>query len=401
MIISNKGSYHINSRTLGNPFSLRHTIFQSGKSPKYTFITILLLICVLFVCSSCGTSDKKLLKTDSGKPYSDWGQSTTGSAKYLDGDTVLVSIFLNDKAAAWTNEDVKLVKKNMETACTFLKDEGIKYGKDVNLIYNLDEHPDLEYHCIMETAFPGTTLSNKEGASGEAAKKLRRDVYDYISHNINIEYIMAKYQTNSIAFLVFIDNEADAATTYGYYFGADKNRYCELCFINLRWSTNGSELKPETYAHEILHLFGARDLYSTDTMNGITRDFIDYVNDKYPKDIMLGNSRKGVNRNNKVDGEITDITAYFIGWKENIAETSRFPTIKTEYKASFVYSEKLVDNNDEYTLPERIIQEENYRKNLILRLIRIICYGVIIYCFIIDIRRIVRKRNEKSEDAQS
>lgn len=401
MILLNKDNYDIKNSKYGNQFIFKHQLFRHTKSPKYTALIITLLIGVLFVCSSCSSSDKNLSKTDSGKPYSDWGQSTTGSAKYLDGDTVLVSIFLNDKDSSWSNEDIELVKKNMKIACDFLKDEGERYGKAVNLIYDIDEHPDLEYHCMTDTEFLGTTISNEGSASGEAANKLRHDVYDYINHNINIEYIMSKYQVNSIGFLIFIDNEADAATTYYYFYGADKKRYCEICFINLRWSTTDLELKPETYAHEILHLFGARDLYCTDTMNGITREFINYVYDKYPKDIMLGNSRKGVNRNNKVDGEITDITAYFLGWKENIYEISRFPTIKTDAKASFIYSKNLIDNEDEYTTPKRRIQEETYRRNLILRLIRIICYGVIIYYFIIDIRRIVCKRNVKSEDAQS
>lgn len=398
MLLSNQDTCHTGNCKYENKDICKHPVFQSGKAHKHTVITIILLICILFGCSSCGSSDKSLSKTDSGKPYSDWGKSTTGSAKYLDGDTVFVSIFLDDTAAHWTNDDVKLVKNNMKIACDYLKEEGKRYGKDVNLIYNIDEHPDLEYHYAMETAFPGTTLSNKEGASGEAAKQLRQNIYDYINHNINIEYIMSKYQTNSIAFLVFIDNEADAATTYNYYFGADKNRYYELCFINLRWSIINTELKPETYAHELLHLFGARDLYSTDTMTGITREFIDYVNDEYPKDIMLGNSRKGVNRINRIEGEITDITAYFIGWKENIPETSRFPTIQSTYKASFVYSRQLLKNDDEYTLPNRIIQEENYKKVIIFRLIRIICYGVMLVCFIIELQRLIRKRKAKSEN---
>ncbi len=358
---------------------------------------VLLLFCVLFFCSSCGQSERTLTKSDAGKSYSDWEQSPAGSAKYLDGDTVFISIFLDD-GDGWTASDKALVKKNMQIACDFLKDEGKRYGKEVNLIYDISKHPDLEYHYSMDTPFAGSTLSTHEGDLGKSAKQLRQNIYEYIKRNINIEYVMSKYKVNSIGFLAFIDDEADAATTYSYYLNADISRYYEICFINLRWNNAGSDaLKPETYAHEILHLFGARDLYYTDTMTGITREFIDHAYNTHPEDIMLGNSRKGVNYKNKVSGKITDITAYFIGWKETIPELSTFPTISTAYKASFVYSRKRLDNHDEYTLPERTIQEESYRKGMLFRVIRIICYGILLITFIIDFRK--RKHLKQSLSA--
>lgn len=260
------------------------------KPSKSIYKIVLIFFCILFICSSCGTSNPPLSKSDLGEPYSDWEQSPTGSAKYLDGDTVLVSIFLDDEDAHWTSSDMELVKSNMKLACEFLKDEGKRYGKDVNLIYDIDAYPDLEYHYKTDDAFPGSTSTTDEGAAGEAANVLLLNVNQYIHTNINIENIMSKYNVNSVGFLVFIDNETDKATAYSYYLGYDKRYYCEVSFINLRWKKTADDVMPETYAHEILHLFGARDLYCTSEINGVTKEFVDYIYDKYPKDIMLGPS---------------------------------------------------------------------------------------------------------------
>lgn len=348
---------------------------------------------VLTTFVACKKDTYSLTKSDAGKPYSDWMESAQGSAKYLDGDTVLISVFLEDPAATWEKDEINLVKNNMKIACDFLKSEGIRYGKDVNLIYDIDEHPDLEYHMRCDKAFGGTTISKGDNERAEEAKKLRKSIYDYIDNNINIGFVMKKYQVNSIGVMVFIDGGADAATAYNYYYGAQKDRYTEVCFINLRWINNNAELKPETYAHEILHIFGAIDLYYTDPMVGATRDFIDHVYKEYPTDIMLGNSREGVNRNNSIEGEITDITAYFLGWKDYIAECSTYPTIKQKYKASFVYSRDRLENKDEYNLPDRIIMEENYRMQKYYKYAMIII-GIVILLDIVWLK--MKRKNQKN-----
>ncbi len=311
-------------------------------------IPMLLLSCMLLICTSCSKTDEHLSQSNAGEPYSDWDESPTGSAKYLDGDTVLVSIFLEDTDANWTKADRQLVKDNLEIACQFLKDEGRRYGKDVNLIYDTDAHPDLEYHYQTGAAFPGSTSTNDEGAAGLAATLLLSGVNEYIYANIDVENILSSYGVNSIGFLVFVDNKTNKATAYPYYADTNANYYSEICFINLRWSKTDKNVTPDTYAHEILHLFGARDLYRTTETNGITREYVDYVYKQYPTDIMLGSARKGVRWNKKISGKITDVTAYFLGWEDTIYETELFPKTKTTYKASFTYVTVSLDDFVEY-----------------------------------------------------
>lgn len=324
---------------------------------------------------------------DAGEPYSDWGKSPTGSAKYLDGTTVLVSLFLDDTNADWTPEDRRLLKKNMDIAADYLMEVGKQYGKDVNLIYDLNEHQNLEYHIKYDQAFPGSSSTRDDR---EEVDDLILYVDEYIRNEIPIQEIMTEYQVNSIGFLCFVDGTASAATTYPYVDDDPIDYYAEICFINLRW-TSGRNVNPDTYAHEILHLFGARDLYYTSESDGITREFVDYTAKQRSKDIMLGNARKGITCQDSIRAEVTGITAYYLGWLYYVPELEQFPSIKASYPASFSKVSDPYGNYEEYMLKSRRMYESDYYKMIVTKVLTFICWLVILRDCVI----IIRKRKKK------
>ena len=365
---------------------------------KYTKITAFLIICTMVLCS-CKNSDKtsseeytELTVREQGEPYSDWGMSTTGSAKYLDGSTVLVSIFLDDKNALWTESDKELVMHNMDVACDFLADEGERYGKDVTLIYDISQYEDLEYHVNYNKVFPGS--SNIDDGD-EKITEFVYYMYDYIEDNIPSKEIMEKYQVNSIGYLVFIDGETNSATAYSHYCDLENTYYEEIAFINLRWKS-GKNVNPDTYAHEILHLFGARDLYCTKKTNGITKDFVIYADEHYPEDIMLGSAASVVSKKDSVTSEISKLTAYFIGWKDYISEVEKFPSIKVKYVASFGYSENSSGNYADFTLTLDQMDETQYRNYIISKVLSVL---LIISIIVIFIRHIILFKKQKEIEA--
>lgn len=308
-------------------------------------LCLFILACVLYTCGLKKNQNAR----DAGMPYSDWGKATTGSAKYLDGDTVLVSIFLEDKNASWTSDDKKLVAENMDVAVDYLKNQGEKYGKRVNLIYDLEQHPDLEYHMKYEKAYEGISYEKKDTGLDDT-RYLFYYAYEYIKNNIPIKDIMEKYQVNSIGFLIFIDSGSDMQYTYQYNTYYRGLYYTEVCCISLRAKSNNSNASAETYAHEILHLFGARDLYCSN-IHGISKDFVDYVAEQYSTDIMLGPARMGISMKKQILGDITDVTAYFLGWKESIPETVVFPNIKVQYPATV---SMVTPDYEPYEFPRRL-----------------------------------------------
>jgi len=352
-------------------------------------LVVVFLLCIIFLCS-CNEkkySDGELTARNAGSAYSDWEEATTGSVKYLDGSTVLVSIFMEDKNALWTSIDEELVHNNLDIACDYLVEEGKRYGKDVNLIYDTEEYSDLEYHLDYNKAFPGSTDDDTA-----AVDDFVNYVYEYIYNEISVEDIMKKYHVNSVGFLIFIDGEADAATAYNYHYGPTNYYYEEIAFINLRWDYDRN-VNPDTYAHEILHMFGARDLYYTDAGDGISRDFVDYVAEEYSKDIMLGYATKGVSWEDKITSQITDITAYFIGWKDYISELDDFPEIKAKYPASFTQDDANMDEYEEYMLESRKMDEKYFKKYVLGKVLQVAVFIFFVISIVRDV--IINKKNRE------
>lgn len=311
-----------------------------------------LLLLIFFFCfflNQNNTNAKSIYLDETS--YEGWDIGTTGSAKYLDGSTVLVCIFLDDKGAKWTSQDRKQIQSNLEVACNFLIDEGKRYEKDVELIYNFGDNSDLVYEIVYDAYFPGSC----SGSTNEEKKEQIYDMYDYVVEYIHTRIpsvdIMEKYHTDSIGYLVFIDGQSDTAAAYSYY-NNNNSYYEELAFIPIRWNDD-YKVNPDTYAHEILHLFGARDLYTTKEISGISKEFVIYSAKEFPNDIMLGYATNGVSWEDSISSEISKLTAYFIGWRGYISELERFPSIKTEYTASFIIKENPEGNYDEYSLKSR------------------------------------------------
>ena len=317
----------------------------------------------LILCGCNKKSDRDIsyseyTKTDAGEPYSDWLKSPTGSAKYLDGDSLLVSIYVQDASSNWTFDDLKLVDDNVSIACNYLVNKGKEYGKEVNLIYDADSYPDLEYHMTHDS------LNYSHLSEDDRRSKLVESIYDYIRNDIDTKSLMEKYQVNSIGYMVFVDGEAETCNAYPYYTMYGDYYYEEFCIINLRWS-GGNNVEPSTYAHELLHLFGARDLYHTSEITGIYKDFVLYAEDEYENDIMLGGFSSGRKYSRRIDSDITKLTAYFLGWKNYISELETYPSIESEYAASFCDTKYPKQNYKYYTLNEKY-EKTNDRYNILL-----------------------------------
>ncbi len=363
---------------------------------SYAKIVILLFITVLVVRIFNGTKkdkrekvpDNQLTMREVGEAYSDWGKSPTGSAKYLDGNTVLVSIFLEDSSADWTYADRKIVYDNLSVACDYLKEEGKYYGKDVNLVYDFNKYKDLEYHMEYNQYLnPEDIYISEDDVENSKYSKFFDDANEFICNEIPIEDIMKNHNVNSIGFLVFVDDDANNAATYSYYEGGVYNHYEEMAFISIRWTSGNRDVNPDTYAHEILHLFGARDLYTTNRLQGVTKDFVMYAEKEFPTDIMLGHASDNVTREDGVDAQITKLTAYFLGWTNYIAELEKFPSVKMSKPAVFSVVKDNYGDYSEYKCTTRR-RTENMEDNKIVEIFLIVYIVVLlIRMFILDSKK--------------
>lgn len=271
----------------------------------------------------------------------------TGSVKYLDGKTVLVSIFVDDLSASWNKRERRLVANNLKLAVDYLVEQGEKYNKKVELIYDTNDFPDLEYIFSYDEAFDKSWL-----ADGEIVQKIKfhKSLDDYIKKYIDSAAILKKFNADSIGYIFFIDGETNRAITYPYYVDYNGEYYAETSIIPIRWD-KATNVEPATYAHEIIHMFGVPDLYMTSKEDGVTKDFVKYVNDAYENDIMLGDFTDYKN-NLKITAQITDVTAYFLGWKDSFAGLERFSSV-TKEKPSVNKIKKVAGDYGDYNSNRR------------------------------------------------
>ncbi len=248
-----------------------------------------------------------------------------GSAKLLEGDNILISIFVDIDGDKWTEEEKQYCKESLEEAVSWIEREGETYGKQIHFLYDMDSQSDLLY---------SQSIDFKVDSDSEDTNQYTYYLYNklWIQENIDIESIAEKYGSDSIGYLFFVKDEG-TSYTYSHYL-EDKNiNKEEMCTIYLEDSSNyGLYENPATYAHEILHLYGALDLYD----GACPEDVNDYVINTYPYEIML--STYGETLVDNEYGEmkrISPITAYMLDWVEELEELTRFPEMEREEGACF------------------------------------------------------------------
>ena len=111
--------------------------------------------------------------------------------------------------------------------------------------------------------------------------------------------------------------------------------------------TDGERESPATYAHEILHLFGAPDLYEGSGDPYVDRALVDYVAETYPDDIMVSTYEDdGTSRFDVITKEISPLTAYCLGLTDTCPELEQFPLL-TQVEPGVFRRELTADTSDE------------------------------------------------------
>mgnify|MGYP000113932697 CR=1 FL=1 len=88
---------------------------------------------------------------------------------------------------------------------------------------------------------------------------------------------LAAYGARHIAFLFFLPISGTSFTMAHYADDGDSFYYEYSCLYKTDAYTDGEAESPATYAHEILHLFGAPDLYEAAATLTSTRPLVSYV----------------------------------------------------------------------------------------------------------------------------
>ena len=237
-----------------------------------------------------------------------------GTAVKPEGNTVCVSVFVDISDGSWHDEEADVQKKDMHLEYLGMATEWISaraedYGKNADFIYDWKQHPELYHEVTMPYAFYNDTLRVNTGYNL---------LWDYINNEIPSALLLEQYDADNIIYMTYYDvaeyNSMPAFAKDCYF---DPEFSYEACYIPMAYS--GTVIAPTVVAHEILHLFGAPDLYKSGSdpeFFNVSSDYVNYAAEQYPKDIMVytldlstGEALLG-----EIKSTLSDVTAYYIGW---------------------------------------------------------------------------------------
>lgn len=233
----------------------------------------------------------------------------TGSASYIWEPTVVVSIFIDEEEDLWTQEEKDHILDVCNIAYPYLENTLAEdYDTDCKLIYDWKEDPDLCYDVrIYESISPLVGGKEESHINDLAREWVRRVPY---------KDLMTKYDTTSIAFLYLIPHEGCSYSEMHCLEDKTKNwNEGSIMYLQDVFSDDLDYETPTVYAHELLHLFGAEDLYKNADI--FSPETYDTLKNLCPDDIMLKQFEmiNGVYTTypDEVHGEISPVTAYLLG----------------------------------------------------------------------------------------
>lgn len=259
-------------------------------SPLFALVLSLSLLC------ACGS-------TESGKPQPLF--SSNGSVEKLSGKTLIVSIFVDDTQSSWQWDAYDARDNSMAytllhytgIACLWLTERAAEYGMKASFVYDWSADNDLYYGTVVP--FCLTDYMTHE---------LYEPVRDIIIAKIDTPYLLNKYNADNIAYLVFANTAFENPVhSCAYNSTPAVERDYEFSFIFAR--EGGAMIAPAVIAHELLHLFGAPDLYYPDESYGISAAYVESLRQNQSDDIMFNLFAYG----EKITNTFSPLDAAFVG----------------------------------------------------------------------------------------
>lgn len=227
-----------------------------------------------------------------------------GSAKELKGKVLLLVCFISTPDNSWDSFEKDEILTKLSEAEKWLATQSNKYNINIDFSQGiLNNGEDI----IFDTIEAGMGIGNERiDWVYRVMKKI-----GYKNSKQAYRRIKRKYQADNIAVIIMAKG---GGTPYSmrYRKGYDKKKYFMEGTIVYNTYSNGAPMPlSAVIAHELLHLYGAWDLYKTYAQ---TTDRQQKAQELYPNDIML---RVDHSFNNL---SIDNLTAWLIGWNKNQEE---------------------------------------------------------------------------------
>lgn len=217
----------------------------------------------------------------------------------LTGLIYMVVIFMDDDESSWTTKETKdYYTDQIIPNCNFIEHQARKYDQKVYLISKLFQSNE-KVHLKYKGKFDDNYYKRIDALEQVA------NCLGYKNKNEFDAHIKEEVKGNQVIYMVIL-NKKGSSVAY-----CDsvrrKEDFIQHCICRNNY-TNGSDKRfMGSFAHEILHLFGAEDYYKPEKIKQLATQLC-------PNDIMLQT------HNYIAMNEINEYTAYCIGWLEKYPE---------------------------------------------------------------------------------
>lgn len=257
-----------------------------------------------------------------------------GWAKRIEDKTVIVSVFADDNIYKWGDEitdEMFYTAEYLDIAMEFLGRQLRRYGHETEYVYDWNKYltggNDVDHELFQRAYFDVPLVGDKVDT---------KVIDEYMNSPAAMKNkLLGKYNAENIIYLFFINtptyNEY-SSTAYMWMQEGDPENEFVLMYNNVNFAKEG----PTAYLHEILHCFGAVDLYKPNG-NGydipISEEYITKLIIRQSNDIMFSvyESREGYVNYDRVTGEFSDVDAYYTGLLDHCDEVEEFGLGKSIY----------------------------------------------------------------------
>ncbi len=218
-----------------------------------------------------------------------------GSARRLEGVVYAYHVFVSDLYSSWTDEEKTKVKQKIYKANDFISWQARMHNKSVTFVNDFAPSVRLADRIPQNAhADPRWTEMAIRQAAGTSSVKL-------------VQSLRKQSRSDNIIICLHVDKEA-LSYNLAFYENVSEKYSAErmICFSAY---PDGRETSAATYAHEILHLFGAGDLYFPYDDDDQRKRRAGTL---FPNDVMY-----------RVDYNIRKLnvgvfTAYRVGWSDSL-----------------------------------------------------------------------------------
>lgn len=241
-----------------------------------------------------------------------------GSAGSLTGRTLILSIITDDATTSWddsSDEDSAMIfdtLDNLRISTAYLTEQAARFGSDAQFIWNWELNPDLRFNAVFEES-----LITEYGDMYGVQK-------DWIENNIDTASLKNKYRADNVIYLFFFNTDYTNQVNPWYLgYSSSPDYYIEFCNIYVRFDDYFIS-KPATYAHEMMHCFGAHDLYYANEF--IPQKYVNHLRNTYSNDIMFT-----VYDSKEINNDFTELDAYYVGIIDHCKEVRKWGLAESEH----------------------------------------------------------------------